>query len=236
VRTPQGEVPLTIFNTSLSHTITQEIIEGRSYPRIPFVQSVQTIVDVGANVGVAALFFALSYPQAQLFAFEPCPETYQLLCQNLSAFPQIHPFGFGLLDRDGTLPLYLSRVDPVTHSLGRSDFNTEQRVDVQLRNARQVMAEQHIHTIDVLKIDTEGCEVPILQALAELVPRVQVLYVEFHDEDDRLAIDAMLRGTHILYHAKLHQPHRGELCYVAYASFPSRAALEQTRIRRVTGN
>lgn len=229
IRTPRGEVPLSIYDTPLSRTILKDIIEGRTYPVIPFLKNVQTVVDVGANVGMASLFFALTYPAARLLAYEPCPDTYGLLCRNLAPFSQVRTFDVGLLDRDCTMPLFLSRVDPVTNSVGSSNFNTGQTVEVALRDARQALAEEHIDAIDVLKIDTEGCEVPILQALADLVPRIQVLYVEFHDEDDRLDMDAMLRDTHILYHARLHQPHRGELCYVAYTSFPAREALNQLR-------
>ena len=163
VRTPQGEIPFRVFDTSAGQSLATDVLEGRTYPRLNFLQDVRTILDVGANVGAAALFFALHYPQALVFAFEPYPQAYQLLVQNLSAFGRVRTFAFGLLDRDVRVPLYLSRVDPATNSISVSGLNSTQSEEVVLRKASTVVEELQIREIDILKIDTEGCEVPILR-------------------------------------------------------------------------
>ncbi len=235
VRTPAGDLPLAIHDTALGHAVAKEILEGRTYPRVPFLREVRTVVDVGANAGVAALFFAVSYPGARVLAYEPCPATFELLRRNAAACPRICAFDYGLWDRDGTAPLFLSRVDPVTNSLGASAYNTGDSVPVRLREARSEMAAQGVRDIDVLKVDTEGCELPVLRSLGDLLPGVRALYVEYHAEEDRLALDDLLRGTHVLYHARVPHPHRGDLCYVARACFPSRDALERFRIRGLPG-
>jgi hypothetical protein len=83
-----------------------------------------------------------------------------------------------------------------------------------------------VRTIDVLKVDTEGCELAILRSIAALLPSIPVIYLEYHSDDDRREIDRMLGDTHVVVAGHVFQIHRGELTYVARDAFPSREALE----------
>ena len=67
------------FDNCLSRVTCQTILDGRTYPVIPFVRDVSVVMDVGANVGAASVFFSLSYPDATVFAFEPAGLPYGLL-------------------------------------------------------------------------------------------------------------------------------------------------------------
>ena len=65
-----------------------------------------------------------------------------------------------------------------------------------------------------MKIDTEGCEVPILRSLEKFLPEVKVLYVEYHSERDRRLIDGILAETHVLWRGHVNLAYRGEFCYL----------------------
>jgi len=62
-----------------------------------------------------------------------------------------------------------------------------------------------------LKLDTEGCEVFILNKfLLELANvDVDLIYVEYHSEEDRLEIDGMISERFILFYSQANQLHRG---------------------------
>ena len=66
----------------------------------------------------------------------------------------------------------------------------------------------------VIKIDTEGCEFPILNSIKTLFNQLQVIYLEFHSEKDRIGIDNLLNQTHGLWNASVKHPHRGDVCYL----------------------
>jgi FkbM family methyltransferase len=234
VKTPAGDLPFQIFDDQACKDMMQSVLGGTAYPRIGFLNSVATIVDIGANIGAASVFFAAQYPPARIFAFEPAPQTFELLGRNVAALKNIRAFDFGLFDRDCELPLFLSRVDPVTNSVGASFLNTRDAVMIRLRNAATVLRELQVDAIDILKLDTEGCELAILRSIAHLLGRIQAIYLEFHDEADRIAMDEILKPTHILTRARIIHPHRGELCYVNYDSFPSGNELDALRIRSDT--
>ena len=66
-------------DTWVSHYVSGEILKGRTYPPIEFVDGIQMIVDVGANVGASAVYFSRLYPQATIHALEPAVAAYTLL-------------------------------------------------------------------------------------------------------------------------------------------------------------
>src|SRR5690606_34270988 len=84
---------------------------------------------------------------------------------------------------------------------------------------------------DCIKLDTEGSEVPILEALAPLVADTAVVFVEYHSEGDRRRIDLLLGGTHILAGGRITGPHRGELTYARRASYSDPKRRDRELIR-----
>jgi FkbM family methyltransferase len=208
-------------DTRLGRAVFQEVFAGKSYPFLPFITDVRTVVDVGANIGASTIFFAANYPQARILAFEPYPDSHALLVRNVEGLPQISTFNFGLFDHDKQAPLHLGLQDTVTNSIGAScEAAGDRDVMVNLRAASAVLTELNVLEIDVLKLDTEGCELPILRSMLAWMARVVVIYVEFHHESDRREIDRMLSPTHVLFRGHIADPHRGELCYVRRDRIP----------------
>ncbi len=223
------------FDNPQTRSTCRRIFEGSAYRIVPFLQDVRTIVDIGANVGAASIYFALTYPAALVHAFEPDPESHRLLVENAQAFPNLRPHGFGLYDRDCRKTLHRGLLTPGTSSLGRHYANADHGVEVALHHAGRALGQLDVAAIDILKIDTEGCEVPILRSAPELVLGARALYLEYHSERDRRVIDGLLADTHILFSGAISNPHRGELCYVARSAFSSPAHLAAEEIRLEDG-
>jgi FkbM family methyltransferase len=220
------------FDNWLSRVVSAGIVEGRSYVHLKFVTDVKVVMDIGANVGAAALYFSLLYPEARIFAFEPATAPYELRTANTRDHAKVHAYNFGLFssDRD-RVRLHSGAMDSGTASVGSSDMTIAETEAVTLRSVADWLAENSITRIDVLKIDTEGCEVPILRGMRDLIPTVKVIYLEYHSEDDRREIDRMLADSHVLVHGRIAILHRGELTYVAKNAFPSEREYEKHAIR-----
>lgn len=211
---PLGPLPFRLFKTDVCFQVANDIFAGITYPTIPFVSGVKTIVDIGANIGAASFYFAMAYPDAQVFAFEPGSAPLSLLQQNLEPLRNVAVFPFGLYSREQTLSLFQGKTDSVESSLCPSPRTGSESEEIRLACAPDILAEQGIRQIDVLKIDTEGCEVPILRALNRYLPEVKVLYVEYHSERDRRMIDETLAETHVLWRGHITFAYRGEFCYL----------------------
>jgi len=202
------------FDNAASKLHFSDILMGKTYARVPFVRDVRTILDIGANIGAASVYFALIYPEAQIYSVEPGREAFELLRKNAAPFANIHAFNFGLHNKTVSVPLYKSWVDSVTASVGKSFLNTQEYEEIQLRPVREWRQENDIGQADIVKIDTEGCEVPILTEMADMLGQVRVIYLEYHSEEDRRTIDDMLRSTHVVWRGKIERAHCGELVYV----------------------
>jgi len=202
------------FDTAESQDITKKVLTGEAYKIIPFASNVNTIVDIGANLGAASVYFSLFYPNAKIFSVEPQKGPFDMLAHNTKLNPNNKIFHMGLLDRNKEAPLYLSWADTSAASIGKSWLNTEHTQLIKLRDAAEWLQEENITQIDILKIDTEGCEVPILSRIASWLPSIQIIYLEYHNEPDRRAIDGLLSDSHVLVRSKAEFAHRGELVYV----------------------
>jgi FkbM family methyltransferase len=220
------------FDNWLSRIACAEIVEGRSYVHLDFVADVKVVMDIGANVGAATVYFSLHYPEAKIFSFEPARAPYELLVANTRDLDNVCTYNFGLFSSNQEdIPLYSGALDSGTASIGNSDMTSAASEAVTLRSVHDWLAEHSIARIDVLKIDTEGCEVPIMRALRDLIPSIKVIYLEYHSEDDRREIDRMLEDSHALVSGRIAIVHRGELTYVAKDAFPSEAEYAKYAIR-----
>jgi FkbM family methyltransferase len=136
-------------------------------------------VDVGANIGVFALFAAASGAR-RVLAFEPSAESYDLLQRNIEANRLegvIQPRRVAVTDESGRTVRFPRR-SSVMNAIDRSsDANEADEVGTTTLDA---ILEGEVR-VDLLKIDCEGAEYGILLSSAETTYRkVQRLVVELH--------------------------------------------------------
>lgn len=211
---PGGELLFCLFNNEVCIRISEEILAGHTYPEVSFVSGVRTILDIGANIGAAAVWLGTTYPSATVYALEPGSRQFGLLQQNASSLPNLRLFPFGLFSSDRNVPLYSGRNDSVESSVCPTGRTAEKSENIALRSASQFLSEQGIDQIDILKLDTEGCEVPILRSLKDFLPGAKLIYVEYHSERDRRLIDEILADRHVLWRGNTPLVYRGEFCYL----------------------
>jgi FkbM family methyltransferase len=219
------------FDNALSKHVSLEILRGQTYKMATHIDDIRVVLDIGANIGAAALFFASSCPKARIFAFEPARDPYELLQRNAKLSNRISTYNFGMFSSDKEVPLYAGTVDCVTGSVGESAENRAESETVVLRSVRDWLDDNAIAAIDILKVDTEGCELPILNSVSDLIPAIKVIYLEYHSESDRKEIDRVLGETHVLAAGKIVNPHRGEFTYIAKSTYGDQAKLNQYQIK-----
>jgi len=193
----------------LAVTVAMEIIQGQSYPVFTWMKDVRTIVDVGASFGPASLFFAAVWPKATIRAYEPDTDSCDFLIANTKGQNvEVHNYAIG--DRYGAPVLYQGRLGAACNSLVRQPGVTDRGETVPMSDARAAFR----FPIDILKIDTEGMEVPILKRIADRLGEIRFLYLEFHSAADRLEFERILSPTHDLHACRMQRPHTGEVLYV----------------------
>ena len=62
---PYGTIPFRLFKTDVCFQVANDIFAGTTYPNVPFVSGVKTVLDIGANVGAASLYLATSLSRSK---------------------------------------------------------------------------------------------------------------------------------------------------------------------------
>jgi FkbM family methyltransferase len=161
-----------------------KIFLNREY-EIPLAKEPAVIIDAGANVGYAAVFFALKYPNARIIAIEPETVNFAVLKQNTAAFPNILPVKAALWPTSG----YVDLLDPGMGSWGfeAADPNGPKSNHAALEKVRaitigEILNEFGLPSIDILKIDIEGGEKTLFAGPPAWLERVGVIMIELHDQ------------------------------------------------------
>jgi FkbM family methyltransferase len=161
---------------------------------------VKVVLDIGANIGIASVYFASSFPNAVVHAFEPEPGNCEVLEANARQLPRIQAHRFALGAEDGELALFDS--DDRSNFGGFSSYglgvDAARSRTVPVRHAGRALAELGIRNVDVLKIDTEGAEWEILTAMDRAVlGGARVIMGELHGRRDFQLLDFLQPMFHI---------------------------------------
>ena len=201
---PGSSDPWAIYNHLMKPRERDEYAPPRELPVAR--EAVRVVLDIGANVGVTALYFSQVFPNAAVYAFEPAPDNFAVLSKNVANCARIRAFNFALGAQDATLELYASD-NPVNfggYSLHATGSDTSKRVSIPVRNVAGVLAELSLTSIDVVKVDTEGAEWDILTAFPEAV-LASAKYVtgELHGNKDFALLDYLSRWFDVGLRKKL---------------------------------
>lgn len=150
--------------------------------------SAKIIFDVGANKGLTTLEYLKLFPAAQIHSFEPFTDFFQLwdgiTMQNKNVV--FNPMGVS--DKSGEVTFNINS-NPDTNSIlaskkidATSDNNckTISTSTIRVTTIDEYCANNSIHTIDILKIDTQGSELNILKGMENMLKSksVKLIFTE----------------------------------------------------------
>ena len=126
----------------------------------------QTIIDLGSNVGASVVFFALMYPNAEIYAFEPHPALFPKLVRNTRQFPNVTAYPYAVSDKTGILDFFIYEGGPLSSSLSQRKPG-QQATPVQVYTLDHLLDDLKLSTVDLIKFDIEGAEFPMFHAFRD---------------------------------------------------------------------
>jgi FkbM family methyltransferase len=244
---PLGEV-LHHYDRSQLWFQLAEIVDDRAYLQHGIEVAPGAVVfDVGANVGVAAAFFASHCRAGLVHCFEPVAPLAELLRRNLHDFEAcvVHDYGLSAADGEAEITYYpgaaamsglyadpaedraLVRTCLLNSGMSEAEVAAELAgryrpltLPCTLRTVSTVIREQTLERIDLLKIDVEKAELDVLAGIEdEDWARIGQVVAEVHDERGRGAeIEAILRGRGFAVTTDQEAAMRGTAVRMVYAS------------------
>lgn len=162
------------YTDMLSLYIEYKDIFIREIYRPNTTKSAPIIIDGGSCIGISVLYFKLLYPNAKIICFEPDPEIYKILQQNITQnnIADTELVMSGLAETTG-----VAYFEPDGSDGGKIvDANKSTQINV-------VKLSDYITThVDFLKLNIEGKELPVLLEIesANKLKDIDELVIEYH--------------------------------------------------------
>jgi amino acid adenylation domain-containing protein/FkbM family methyltransferase len=216
------------LNRNETDFLYSELFEGLTYLKHGIaLEDGACVFDVGANIGLFALFAHTRCRRPVVYAFEPNPEAYEALALNAQLYGvDARLFRCGLSDRGGAATFtayprftFMSGLyaDPTEEKgIVRSFVRKQQGGDapagmleellaerfetrqfpVELRRMSDVIREQGVERIDLLKVNVEKAELDVLLGIDDGDwKRIRQVVLQVHDVEGKLArVVALLEG------------------------------------------
>lgn len=164
------------FHDGLSFVATyKELFQTNIYQFSPS-KDARTILDCGANMGLSVLYFSLKYPDHKIIAFEPDPDIFSVLKENVNTFQlknvTIHQKA--VWNKREVLNFFTD-----AGMGGRVENSYTNQVP---REVEAVPLEDFLtDDVDFLKIDIEGAEEVVLNSCKDILHKSNHIFFEYHN-------------------------------------------------------
>jgi FkbM family methyltransferase len=146
-----------------------------------------TIIDAGANIGLASIYFANKFPQAKIIAIEPEVSNFELLKKNVSKYPNIIPLQAALWDTIGQIDLLDTGLGNNAYMVNQLDSTIIKTPKHDFRNVvstvtiEKILEDYNLDRVDILKMDIEGAEKEVFNSSKNWIQKVDAIIIELHE-------------------------------------------------------
>ena len=170
---------------------------------IPYRNSSPVILDIGGNIGGFSLWANKRWANSKIYSYEPIKNNFSLLKENTKDIDNITILNVAIGSKTETRRMYYG-----AHNIGECSFinGAEQ---VEKGEEVSVMSANLLPAANIVKIDTEGAEIEILE---NIIIKPDVYLIEFHSAENRRRIDNILHD-YTLVSANIPLPNYGIVKY-----------------------
>jgi FkbM family methyltransferase len=150
------------------------------------ITDVHTIIDVGANQGQFALTAKRVFPAAEIYCYEPVPETYAILERRIMHVKKIHSYNFALGNSEGEINFYSNAYSHASSALPVSQLqkelmpktSSEQVIKVSIHKFDEIADQITFVAPVLLKLDVQGFEKEVLLGSINSFKKIDYLLFE----------------------------------------------------------
>jgi FkbM family methyltransferase len=136
------------------------------------------VLDLGANIGLSALYFAKNWPKATIVGVEPDQGNYALFCQNTAGHEHIVPMRGAIASKHS----YARIINPHESEWGyRTEINDRNSGGLVALSVAELLERHSDCQPFICKIDIEGAEQELFSANTQWLERFPIVIIELHD-------------------------------------------------------
>jgi FkbM family methyltransferase len=137
------------------------------------------IVDAGANIGLASVYFANKYSNAKIISIEPEKNNFEMLKKNIANYKNITPLNAALWNKNEEVCVIDINRGNDSFQVGKSAVSNSFKTDGFTIEKNMDMF--NLPKIDLLKIDIEGAEKEVFENPTNWLNNVNTIAIELHE-------------------------------------------------------
>lgn len=173
----------------INDTLVDKIFTERIPERVTGLNS---IIDIGAHIGVYSLQMERLNPNAKVIAVEACMETYQVMLHNLELNKsKVIPIHLAVSGEDKPVKLFYDKESWGHSTIFDSDNGFEEVNSITLSD---LFESNKLNECDLIKFNCEGAEFEILLSLDSIEPltRTKSLIILYHSDLTKMSHELIL--------------------------------------------
>jgi FkbM family methyltransferase len=180
IKNASKKYPITLRNYSTDVSIFREIFFDQCYVLPSEFRSFSGVFfDIGANVGLSSVLLTMTWPEIKIYAFEPLQNNYDLLVENSAPSKKIIPLNLAISKKTGEEKFAV----PLDNTSGGGFIDPRGILRVRCVSIEDFCRNEHITSLDLVKIDCEGCEYEILYGLNQnILKNIKIIVGELHGD------------------------------------------------------
>ncbi len=140
------------------------------------------ILDLGANIGLASLYFSKNWPEAEIIALEPDAGNFRLLLENLEGRPRVHPVFGAVACEDGAVRISNPEGEAWAFRTEVTSAGVEGAIPAWSIKSLTTMPGIASGAVPfIAKIDIESFEEDLFSRNTDWVEAFPIIIIELHD-------------------------------------------------------
>jgi FkbM family methyltransferase len=185
--TKLGKYEVWYENSDEFYELKKEIFSENCY-YIELDKENPVIVDAGAHIGMATLYYKMLFPESRVIAFEPIQANFQLLEKNVheNQLQNVEFYQAVVAPKSGILRIQ----EPIGEGAWKSGAGIIPKGWKGVQDNQEIKAEavgilEILHDkIDIFKMDIEGMEYEVIRNAGPLIRNVSHWVIEVHPRKD----------------------------------------------------
>ena len=161
--------------------IFYEIFYKKAYA-FSFSKNAEMIMDAGANIGLATIYFLNQFPDCKVISVEPDPTNVEVFKKNLAVEIKKQKIFLveGAIGLTDGFAFMSSAVLKYNSKILEDQKSFVEKIDVKVISMNNFFKQYSIDKIDILKIDIEGSEIQLFTDDVKWLERVKEIVMEVH--------------------------------------------------------
>jgi FkbM family methyltransferase len=172
------KIKLRVHSTDLIAFTHVWIIQEYSRPGFE-INDNDTIIEIGAHIGLFSLFAWQYCKNGKIYCFEPVKENYDILLSNLqlNEIKNITPINSAVSKEESTVTIFINE-DEAGHSMYSP---TSKLLQARSTSLKKIFDDYKIEKCDFVKMDCEGAEYEIINSLPlDYFQKIKKIIIEYH--------------------------------------------------------